>query len=250
MKHLIITLLICSSCYCFAQDNSKKTEAVETLIEHVRNNRIYALADMVEYPIRRPNPIPDLETKEDFILYYPVIFDDVFKKLLTTSDFNEDNTFSRHGNLGILNGQIWLNGEGKIITINYNSDQEKQLLEQLHQEKEAKLHPSVSDWNKNIWVLKNEKFTIRIDLMDDGNYRYVSWNRPKSTSEEPDLILFHGKHTFYGTQGGSGYEFRNHAWTYLVEHIRMAEREEDMGYFIVLSKDGETIKEMKMEKVK
>ena len=40
---------------------------------------------------------------------------------------------------------------------------------------------------------KANKFTIRIEILSDGSYKYSSWGKNKSTEQSPDLILYNGK---------------------------------------------------------
>ncbi len=40
---------------------------------------------------------------------------------------------------------------------------------------------------------KAKEYTIRIDILSDGRYKYSSWGKNKSTEQTPDLILYNGK---------------------------------------------------------
>lgn len=55
----------------------------------------------------------------------------------------------------------------------------------------VKLHHSLCNYERNIAILDNETWIIRIDKMPDGTFRYASWKN-KKCSEEPDLITSNG----------------------------------------------------------
>lgn len=46
---------------------------------------------------------------------------------------------------------------------------------------------------------QTEKFTIRIDELDDGHYRYASWAKGKTLADKPDLVLKNGTVRVEGT---------------------------------------------------
>lgn len=53
------------------------------------------------------------------------------------------------------------------------------------------LFNELKDYESHIATLKNEHWTIRIDLMKNGSYRYASWKN-KATSNEPNIVLYTG----------------------------------------------------------
>lgn len=40
---------------------------------------------------------------------------------------------------------------------------------------------------------KANKFTVRIEILPDGGYKYSSWGKNKSTEQSPDITLYNGK---------------------------------------------------------
>lgn len=106
--------------------------------------------------------------------------------------------------------------------------------------------------NYNAVHCENEKFTIKIDYFESGKIQYSSWNKPKSTKVEPDLILTNGEFESFGTLGDYTYSFTNGDWTYEISNVNSVELEENIGVFLKLYK-GKKIKlkqQMKMiEKV-
>ena len=242
MKFLIGILFILSSMNCFSQFNNgipeERQKQLETIIDLVRNDQIIELSKKILYPIKRQNPIPDIKTREEFILYYPILFDSTFKAKLTNTIFDSTNTINYYTGFGLFLGDIWLFDDGDIMTINYQSTKELELLNKLHTEIEGKIHKSVSNWKKNILVCETEKFLIRIDLLENNDLRYISWNKPKTISDKPDLILMKGIQEFQGTMGGITYTFQNQDWTYQIDRVEMAETDDKFGLYLRLYQNG------------
>lgn len=223
---------------------------IDTIAELVRNDRINELADRILFPIRRPNPIPNLKTKEDFILYYPILFDSAFKAKLTNTKFDRSNTIDRDDGFGLLLGDIWLIDDGRIMTINYNSQNEEKLQIALHQELENKMHSSVSDWKSNVLVCETDKFLIRIDYIENNELRYISWTKPKKINEKPDLILLDGNQEFHGTAGGITYRFKSGEWVYQVDRVEIAENDDQLGLYLRLFQNQEMKLNLKTTEIK
>lgn len=70
------------------------------------------------------------------------------------------------------------------------------------------LHNSLHQYELMVNSFTTKEHFIRIDLLENGNYRYASWNLPSSISEEPDLILESELHA---------YSFRNGNYSYSIE---------------------------------
>lgn len=246
MKHLITNfiLILIFIQQIFAQHvdtiPSYRKKQINKIVELIKNDNILQLSDLIQYPLKRSNPIPDINNKDAFILYYNVLFDSDFKKKLVTSDYTTNNTIDRYDGFGLFNGDVWINENGLIITINYNSKQELALIKILEDETKRIINPSLNQWKKNVIVCKSDKFLIRVDLMDDNSLRYVSWNNSKKISDNPDLALYKGIQEFQGTMGGVTYTFKNGDWTYTIDDVRMCESADKCGLFLRLfNKDVE-----------
>ena len=251
---LTILFLLGLTINCVGQTSNgipeERQKQLDTLTEFIKHDRVLELADRMLYPIKRPNPIPDIETREQFVLYYLILFDSAFKNKLTSTTFDSSNTIDRYNGFGIYNGDLWLYDDGRIMTINYSSEQEQELLKQLHQETESKIHSSVDDWKLNILVCQTDKFLIRIDLMENNELRYISWSKTKNIGDKPDLILFDGKQEFQGTMGGVTYTFENGNWTYTIDRVEMAESDDKLGLYLRVYQDDELKTNVKTEEIK
>lgn len=217
----------------------------------IEENKSQDLSKLITYPLKRPNPIPDITSAKDFIAYYNTLFDDAFRTTLRT--YNDTVIFEHNGLYGLVggafNGDIWIGDDGKITGINYRSKQELKLKEQLTKQIQGKMYPSVSSWKQNIWVAKSKNLLIRIDETDKG-LRYVSWSHGHSIADKPDIILYHGKEEAQGTMGGWTCTFKNGDWTYEFDDVEMCETDDKCGLFLWLLHKGTVKSSVKLTATK
>jgi len=187
---------------------------VKSFITNVKSNNKEGVAAFISFPLGREYPIPAVKNKADFIKRYDQIFDATLKKEIINSNPAKD--WAEMGWRGIMLGQgdIWMDTTGKIITINYQSQAEKDLKNKLIAGEKGKLHSSIATFKAPIYVLETSKFRIRIDDLGNDNYRYASWSIKKPMSQKPDLIITNGKWISDGSGGNSHYEFKKDAYLY------------------------------------
>jgi hypothetical protein len=213
----------------------------------IKADSISELSNLIDFPLYRPNPIPDISTSNDFILYAPILLDSLFKVKL--SSYNDSDVFEHHGYYGLVggpfSGDIWMDENGLIKSINYHSVAELKLQSKLTREIQSKIYPSVKMWKENIYVCETNKFLIRVDLMDNNELRYIAWSKPKTISEKPDLILYHGKQEFQGTMGGITYTFSNGQYYYQIDQADVAESDDQIGLFLRIFKNKKDLEDQK-----
>jgi hypothetical protein len=243
---LIITIWV-GNYNCIAQDSTQIKKNFQKIVKLIRADSISELVNQINFPLSRPNPIPDISTSHDFVLYAPILFDSSFKiKLLS---YNDSDVFEHHGYYGLVggpfSGDIWMDENGMIRSINYHSDAELKLQAKLTHKIQNKIYPSVKMWKENIYVCETIKFLIRVDLLDNDEFRYVAWNKPKTITEKPDLILSQGVQEFQGTMGGVTYTFSNGQYYYQIDQRDMAESEDQIGLFLRIFKNKKDLEEEK-----
>ncbi|WP_313375146.1 hypothetical protein [Chishuiella sp.] len=147
------------------------------------------------------------------------------------------------------NGIIWIDTDGKIIAINYQSDSEKNLLEDLIKNEKQELYISIRNFAKPVYKIQTKSYLIRIDELKNGSYRYVSWKRGSLESSKPDLILENGELDFEGSGGNSVIVFTNKNYTYKIfSNIIGTEETADVSLLVeknnneILSQDGILLK--------
>ena len=191
-----------------------KEELVSSLIELFKSNDRKAIAHKVRFPLARKKPLPPIRNQLEFIERYDEIFDSNLIEIIVSS--NPMTDWSEMGWRGIMfkSGTMWLDIDGTIWSVNYESEIEKETRIKLINDQKNKLHPSLNQFEKPILEWKTDSFHIRIDDLGEYNYRYASWSIDKSTNEKPNLILTNGEIVFDGSGGNHYYLFKNGHYEY------------------------------------
>ena len=217
MKNRIIYFVIFIFCcqLSFGQDLKPEYQKfVKNFIASVKSNDKEGVAAFISFPLGRDYPIPTVKNKADFLNRYDEIFDANLKNEIIKSNPAKD--WSEVGWRGIMfgSGDIWIDTNGKIITINYKSKAEIDLKAKLIAAEKLTLHPSIAYFQVSVYILETSKFRIRIDDIGKENHRYASWSIKKSMSDKPDLVITKGKWISDGTGGNSHFEFKKGAYLY------------------------------------
>lgn len=210
-------LLIISYCIAFvsAQEVSSKSQrAIKSFIECVKSRDIDRLSSIVTYPLKRETPLISINDKEEFKKRFSQVFDGRLISLIEGSKIKTD--WSEMGLRGLMfhNGEVWLDENGKIIAINYQSEYEKNKIKDLNRTEKTKLHESIKIFKKHICVLETPHYKIRIDEIDDNKFRYTSWPSETSMSTKPKVIINNGEYVSDGSGGNHSYIFKKDNYVY------------------------------------
>ncbi|PSK91696.1 hypothetical protein [Taibaiella chishuiensis] len=238
---VLLSILIITGTTVFGQDSTLKEEqiqSIEKLIRVFKTKSKRKIADLVYYPLRREYPLKDVKHKNDFIRRFDDIFDRALIDLVAKSKIDD---WSEVGWRGIMleNGILWISDEGKIMTVNYQSPREKQLLVHAIQDNRNQLPKSLQQFNKPLYLIFTKHYKIRIDKKADGIYRYAAW-KIRQAKSEPDIIVENGVLEFHGSGGNHTITFKNNAYTYAVSIIEIGSTDTPDAILEVL-KDGKTI---------
>lgn len=247
--NLILVLLIFCNGFVNAQDvKTDYKKLAKTFIDNVKSDNKEAVGNLVVYPLEREYPIPDIKNKTEFIKRYNEVFDWTLKNEIIKSD--PAKNWSDMGWRGIMlnQGNIWLDFDGRLIAVNYQSKFESDLKKSLIASQKKGLDPSIAFFQTPICVLETSKFKIRIDNLGYNNYRYASWSINKEMSEKPDLVINGGKLIVEGTGGNHQYEFKKDNFTYECAIIVLGEKNSPpakltiyQGKKVVLSQDAKIV---------
>ncbi|WP_316634801.1 hypothetical protein [uncultured Flavobacterium sp.] len=250
-RKLFLVLLIFCSGLIGAQDlKAEYQKLVKSFIDNVKSDDKEAIGDLVLYPLNREYPIPDMVDKADFVKRYSEIFDEVLKNEITKSD--PAKNWSDMGLRGLMlnQGDIWLDTDGRLIAINYESKFENNLKKSLIADQKKVLDPSIAFFQMPICILETAKFRIRIDNLGNNNYRYASWSIDKAMTEKPDLVLNGGNLIVEGIGGNHQYEFKKENYTYECAIIVLGEKNSPpakltiyQGTKVILKQDAKIIAE-------
>ena len=139
------------------------------------------------------------------------------------------------------NGAVWMaNSDGKITSVNYQSDFEKKLRKDLIAKEKENLHSSLKTFESPTYKIKTKNYLIRIDELANHKYRYASWKIGKKESSKPDLILDNGELKFQGSGGNHTITFDNNNYTYKIYRNRLGTRDSP-DITLTVEKDGKII---------
>ncbi|TDO83902.1 hypothetical protein EV143_101345 [Flavobacterium chryseum] len=241
-KLIYISLLVFSVQNLAAQDLKPEYQKfIKTFIDNVKNGRKEAVANIIKYPLERDSPIPAIKNKADFLKRYNDIFDVTLKNEIIKSNPAKD--WSQMGWRGIMlnQGSIWIDEDGRLISINYQSKTEAALKQKLISSEKGKLHPSIAKFKEPQYVLETSKFKIRIDDLGNDNYRYASWSLKQSMSEKPDLVITNGKWFQDGTGGNEHFEFKKGNYIYECHIIVLGEKNSPPARLIITQSGKEIL---------
>ena len=61
-------------------------------------------------------------------------------------------------------------------------------------------------------------FIVRVDLLENRNYRYASWSKKSDLSDKPDLVINDGEIVYPDGSGGNHhFSFKNGEYNYIVD---------------------------------
>jgi hypothetical protein len=145
---------------------------------------------------------------------YDQIFDEKLIDIIKNSSIETD--WSDVGWRGIMlnNGVIWIDYDGMVHRINYQSSQENRIRNDIILELKNSLHESLREFTIPCLVCETESYKIRVDLLQDNNYRLALWPKEKEQNENPNIVLINGSRTIEGSAGEQVYlfDYDNHQY--------------------------------------
>ncbi len=214
-RYITIFCVVIITNITFAQELKEEyITHIQTFIDAIKNDDTQILKTLIKYPLNREYPIPDIKDENDFVKRYDQIFDDVLKNIIINSKLDKDWEAVGWRGIMLYSGVVWIDYEGKLIGLNYQSNKEEALLNKLLEEDKSSLHHSLVNFKRPEVILETKKFRIRIDQLNNDLYRYASWSIDSETNVPPDLVLQNGEVIFDGSGGNHSYKFTNGGYVY------------------------------------
>lgn len=243
MKYTILAAFFAAICTIpvLSQVRNKNYQQIITnFIGHIKQNNKSALSSTVRYPLDREYPIPSVKTEQEFISRYNAIFDDSLRNIIIKSSPLKDWNEMGWRGLMLKDGMVWLDYDGKLLAVNYQSATEKKQRQNLLSKDTSRLYSSLRQFKAPVAILKTKKFITRIDDMGNGKYRYASWSIRNKMTDKPDLIITNGIVTMEGNGGNHTYTFTNGVYKYECKFIVIGE-ENDPPARLNITKGGAMI---------
>ena len=236
------TLLSIQSTAALETDHDEY-QTVSSFINLVTEGDKEKIASFFRYPLKRSYPIPDIQNKQEFIDRFDQIFDQELMTAIASSNIKTD--WRQVGWRGVMlgSGLVWVNG-GQITAVNYQTDLEDSIEQQIIRQQQANLHASVQQFQRPILDWTTEQFHIRVDQLKDDSYRYSAWSLGTSTDQQPDLILYDGNLTITGSGGNHHYEFRQGDYLYKLLVFMIGSKETPPGQLEVFRNEHRILLEV------
>lgn len=249
MRKFLVILLGCAVAFSAVAEENTETQkniVVAKFIEAVKSGVPSKIAKFVEYPLERPHHIPDIQNEADFIKRFEMVFDkDMLEGIAKTKPENWEHVGWR----GIMlpPGYFWLDDSGKLIATNVMTDKEEQYILDWEKTDRENLLANLRQFDKNMYIFEVMKGMGRIDRIPTDKekeyvytYRYAFWNTGKKMSDEPDIVIENGEVEYQGSGGNHTYIFKNGAYVYEFDVIRVGLGDYD-PYVLSVLRDKEYI---------
>ncbi len=227
MRQIIVLIFLTANLqFAFAQNLTKEQQQiVSNFINCIKNHEKEKVSDMISYPFRREYPIPTIKSKEEFVKRYNEVFDDKLTKLIAGTDAAKDWNEAGWRGISFRSGEVWIDYNGRLMTVNYQSEIETRMRDSLIKAERNQLHESIRNYVKPIHILETSKYRIRIDDMGNWNYRYCSWKIESKMSDKPDLVILKGEFVAKGSGGNHSFVFTNGEYKYECDIIVLGEED-------------------------
>ena len=235
MKKTVALIIICFNLTLLSgQDLSiKNQKIVRNFIETVKTKNKDKICSLVRYPLTREYPIPEVKNKNELLKRFDEVFDIKLVNLIVKSKVNTDWSDVGWRGIMLLDGEVWLDFDGKLIGVNYQSQFEKKKKEELIKIQRNSLHESLRVFKSPVCILETSKYRIRIDEMGNNKFRYASWRLQQNISEKPEMLLLDGKVEFDGSGGNHSYIFKSGKYKYECGIVEMGEDGAPPAYLAV-----------------
>lgn len=158
------------------------TSPIASLAKAIEDGDATTVAAFVCYPLKREAPIPAIGNEEEFVAYFPVLFDEPFRKGMREGRFSRD--WEEVGCRGVMyaRGALWVDGTladgGEIISVNYQSAAEKHLRAALIEEERSTLAPGFAWLCDTVLCFETDDREIagRVDKEENGDFRILLYD--------------------------------------------------------------------------
>lgn len=240
-KPIVLLLTIALSFSAFGQQLEKEYQNfISDFIYQVKHRQIEKLSSKIIFPLKREYPISDIKNKADFVKRYHEIFDRELVSKISSSKPTLDWSAVGWRGIMLFNGDVWLDYDGRLKAVNYQSEIEKTKRSELIRLEKNKLHISIKVFENPIHILETEKYRIRIDDLGKENYRYSSWPIKSKINDKPSLIITKGEYIPDGSGGNHTFRFKNKGYVYECAIIVMGENDAPPAW-LTIHKDNKII---------
>lgn len=191
--------------------------AVRDADDRDRDDAVLKLANRIVFPLVRKYPLPSIRSVGEFMIRYKEVFDDDFISMIVDSDDDDCGNSGGRG-LQMHGGLVSFRHSNAVMSIDYESDVERQERIRLIEIERKQLHESLREYSDPVLEWETCTYRIRIDRTGDGHYRYAAWRVEESHASKPDIIVDDGQLCCGGSLGAetAALVFQNGEYKYVV----------------------------------
>jgi hypothetical protein len=217
-KWPIVYLLLLVNHRGFSQETlaEEYQQLIRPFIAAIKNNNKPEMVKFIKYPLKRGYILRDIRNETEMLEKFDAVFP---KKLLNKiKNSSIENDWRAVGWRGIMfdGGAVWMDYGGAVYVIPL-SDEEIKQQEYFIEQDRASLLPEFRDFAQPRGTFKSETYLIRIDKIDENDYRAILWKNGKRQSDNPDIVLI-GTREVQGSIGNVWYRFYDAPRVYLINN--------------------------------
>jgi len=143
LNYVILSLALLFSVNSFAVEHQYH-QNIASIIAAFKADDKAAVASLVSYPLARAYPVPAINNEAELIERFEQVFDPQLIAQIAGSDIDTD--WDKVGWRGIMlnSGVVWVDTEGKIVGLKYQTDKEPQPAKRLIAADTIESHPSIN----------------------------------------------------------------------------------------------------------
>lgn len=218
-KILLVLLCFLSFNISYASDNNDTAVAVNKFKKAVKTDNPKIIADYVEYPFERRNPLPDIENEEEFIKNYEMVLDDELKQAINNSKLEDWESVGWRG-IMLYSGMLWINEKGKLVAVNYKTAKELDYAKKWEQKDKQTIYEPLRQYDKKLYIFKTDTKYGRIDQINTGDdyrsqYRLALWDKNGNMAVKPEVLVGDGNVEYQGSAHNTEYHFKSGEYEYI-----------------------------------
>ena len=189
-------------------------KSVKKFKDLIKTNNPQLIAQNVVYPYSLGRGVPSVHNEQEFVEKYDIILPEYLREYLLNSPMDDWGSGENLGGI-CLNDcpDAHLTDDGEMLSVKDSEELKRYREEYIAKEKQT-IHPSLKNYNYNLYTMETKDWLIRIDDMEGlyevstqidipNIYRFAAWKKGKTISDEPDIIIDQG-HT---EKDPEGYEY-------------------------------------------
>ena len=146
-----------------------------------------------------------MTTKTNFIERFDEYFDESLINKIASSTLDDWHMMGWRG-IMFDNGLIWMEEDGSVRAINYETKKAKKIRLQAIQQDKKSLHSTMQDFVSNAHQWQTATNSIRIDKLPNENYRFSSWSSHDLLAL-PNMVINNGTFRCDGSACAKVYTF-------------------------------------------